>query len=258
MISRVLLVISLVLVPSMAYAWGPLAHMYLGAEALAVGAALHLAIAPLIRRFKWDFLYGNLMADSVIGKKHLPLDDHPHNWSLARALLEDAETDQERAFCLGYLCHLAADTVAHGSYTSRHGNLLHSFAEFRADSFVKRSYWRDAINISSEVQKRNDKFLASRLKTVVLSHQTNRNVFKGYVALSVIGPAGRKLRRSVGLRSRNFAGLGDKSHIKGLYEDSLERMAYVLSDPEDSEVYELDPIGSLGTDKPIKLFNASR
>jgi len=230
--------------------------MYLGAEAIAMGAALHLSLSPLIKRFKWDFLYGNLMADSVIGKKHLPHEHHPHNWELARGLLSDARLDWQRAFCLGYLCHLAADTVAHGPYTSGHGNLKHTFAELRADSFIKHSYWQDAMNISREVQKRNDEFLAARLKTVVLSHRTNTNVFKGYVAFSGIGPVSRKVKRIAGLKSKDFAGLGDSSHIKGLHEDSLERMTHVLMDPEASEVYALDPIGDLGTDNPVKLMSS--
>ena len=66
----------ILLVPSWAFAWGPLTHMYLGSEVIALAPAIPAAVYALIRRYKCDFLYGNIMADSVLGKKHLPFERH--------------------------------------------------------------------------------------------------------------------------------------------------------------------------------------
>jgi hypothetical protein len=228
--------------------------MYLGGEVLALGAALPAAVASLIRRYRSDYLYGNVMADSVLAKKHLPFEDHPHNWDVALNLLSDAGSDSERAFCMGYLSHLAADTVAHGAFTSSYGNLGHTLVEFRADSFIDRDHWSRAVSIKREVQSRNDRFLSRRLRTAFFSHRTNRRIFKGYIAISGMGLAGRKMKRLAGLKGETLHTMGSKRLLDGLHKDSLDRMVRVLSNPEGSKVLDLDPIGSLKPGKIMKVF----
>ena len=48
--------------------------------------------------------------------------------------------------------------------------------------------------------------------------------------------------------------MGSKKLLKGLHNDSLERMVKVISDPEGSSVLDLDPIGSLKPGKILKVF----
>lgn len=69
---KILTVISFVLVPTMAFAWGPLTHTYLGNELFSLASLLPGGIAEVIRRYRKDFIYGNLMADIIVGKKYLP------------------------------------------------------------------------------------------------------------------------------------------------------------------------------------------
>src|SRR5512134_457428 len=117
-ITRIILVLSFLLVPAAAFAWGPLTHIYLGNELFSLGALLPAGILEVIRRYRKDFLYGNIMADIIIGKKYLPDDKCSHSWEVGFDLLRAAKTPQQKSFVYGYLSHLAADTVAHHSYTA--------------------------------------------------------------------------------------------------------------------------------------------
>ncbi len=229
--------------------------MYLGSEALLLGGAvIPAAVSALIRRFRNDFLYGNIMADSILAKKYLPHEHHPHNWDVAIKLYESASSDPERAFSLGYLCHLAADTVAHGPYTSDHGHLAHSFVEFRADSYICQSHWYKALSMNKEVRRRNNRFLARRLRTAFFSHKANRKIFKGYVAFSGLGTVGRKVKHFAGIKNSPLAGLDTEELLKALHDDSLQRMVSVLSDPTGSEVLDMSAIAN--TPEPSAFLKA--
>src|SRR5512145_1180784 len=157
------LIFGFFLIPDLALAWGPLTHMYLGNEIFSYGPLIPAGIYALIRKYRQDFLYGNLMADSIIGKKYLPDDKSSHSWEVALRLLKHAETDAEKAFAYGYLCHLAADTVAHEILTEDMQNMEHTWAELKADSMIKKTYWLQAVTFSRAVQRRNDLFMENSL-----------------------------------------------------------------------------------------------
>ena len=89
---KLLVTLCILLTPTMAFAWGPLTHVYLGNELLSLGALIPAGIFQIIRRYKKDFLYGTLMADLVVGKKYLPEHKNSHNWAFAFELLKSAET----------------------------------------------------------------------------------------------------------------------------------------------------------------------
>jgi hypothetical protein len=228
-------------IPSAAYAWGPLTHIYLANEVLSsLAPMLPVSVYALLRKYRQDFLYGNLMADVVLGKKHVPLEHHPHNWNTATELLKSARTEHERAFCLGYMSHLAADTVAHGQYTAGLSNLSHATLEFQADSLIDHDHWFHALSINSEVTQRNDSFISDKLRCAMFSFKTNRNVFHGWVAFSGLGSAGRAIG--------NFAGLARSpisDELELMHAQSLERIICILNDPLNSEVLTRDAIGDL-------------
>src|SRR3990167_3190525 len=117
-ILKLLIILSVILIPSFAFAWGPLTHVYLGSEIFSLGSLLPAGIYAMIRKYRHDFIYGNLMADIIIGKKFLPDEKNPHSWDTALNLLDSAKTNQQAAFVYGYMSHLAADTIAHGSFMS--------------------------------------------------------------------------------------------------------------------------------------------
>ena len=105
--------------PSRAFAWGPATHVKLASDLLANAGMLPSALALLLTTRRKDYLFGNIAADVVVAKRLSKIKQICHHWATGFAILEDAKTDQGKAFALGYLSHLAADTVAHGKFLPR-------------------------------------------------------------------------------------------------------------------------------------------
>src|SRR4026208_2595812 len=81
----------MLLVPTAAHAWTPGTHIYLGESVLANLQCLPSAVADLLRAFPFDFLYGNIAADSSIAKHSAPLGRHCHYWHAGEEIHELAE-----------------------------------------------------------------------------------------------------------------------------------------------------------------------
>jgi hypothetical protein len=248
MVITLFLIVYFLLIPSNAFAWGPLTHMYLGSEIYYFASLLPAAVAELIRRYRQDFLYGNIMADIVLGKKYSPADKNSHSWEAAAGLMDAATTKPEKAFSLGYMSHLAADTVAHGRYTAGSRNLGHTFLELGADSIIDKGYWIEAVGIDKKVQARNDALLEKCLDVVVFSFKTNKKVFKGALALSCVNK-----ERLTSLFTNSPSRLKKRGLIESLHEESVDRMVDVLSNGTRSEVLKKNPIANL---KRNRLFKA--
>lgn len=224
----VLLIIGFSLVPSFAFAWGPLTHMYLGNEIFSYGPLIPAGIFALIRKYRQDFLYGNLMADSIIGKKYLPDDKSSHSWEVAIRLLNQAETDPEKAFAYGYLSHLAADTVAHEILTDDMRNMEHTWAELKADSMIKKTYWVQSVTFSRAVQKRNDSFMENALDRYLFSYKTNRRIYKSVVFLSFLN---KKRKRAL-----------DRDHLNKLHFESIARTLDLFENGVEAAVLQKSPL----------------
>ncbi|MFN3481227.1 MAG: zinc dependent phospholipase C family protein [Thermodesulfovibrionales bacterium] len=236
---KVIFFLSFFFVPSMAFAWGPLTHFYLGSEILSLGSLIPAGIYSILKKYKHDFLYGNLMADIVIGKKYLPEDKNSHSWDVALNLFDSARTRQQKAFVYGYLSHLAADTVAHGKFTGNRKNIGHTLIELKADSIIDKRYWIQAITINKSVQQRNDVFLERSLERAIFSFKTNKRIFKGMLFLSCFNQ-----KRVGDLIERNLKGFMSPSnnYIQSLHDESIKRIIDVLRNGRDSKVFEDSPI----------------
>ncbi|MBI2614888.1 MAG: zinc dependent phospholipase C family protein [Gemmatimonadetes bacterium] len=140
--------------PAIAHAWTPGTHIFLGESVLANLAQLPAAVADLLRAFPYDFLYGNIAADTSIAKKYAPVGRHCHAWHVGQEIYDLADSEPLRAFGLGYLSHLAADTVAHNFFvprqlviTSRTIALGHSYWETRFETHLGEHYARGAMEV---------------------------------------------------------------------------------------------------------------
>lgn len=224
----ILLVFGFILVPSFAFAWGPLTHVYLGNELLSCAPLLPAGILALLKKHRQDFLYGNIMADMILGKKYLPDDKSSHSWDVGLKLLDQAKTWPERAFSYGYLAHLAADTVAHETLTDEMGNMGHTWVEMKADSIIHKSYWVQTVMISRAVRKRSDLLLQNSLDSFIFSFKTNKRIYKSMVFLSFLN---KKRRRGV-----------DRELIHELHEESIARMLDLLQHGTDSAVLQKSPL----------------
>src|SRR5262245_37826704 len=93
--------------------WGPGIHIQLTRKVLSqIRASLHQTPEhKLVLDHPDAFFYGNIAADLINFKNYGGMKNHCHNWNIQERLSLLAETSLERAFVLGYLCHLAADVV---------------------------------------------------------------------------------------------------------------------------------------------------
>jgi len=229
----------IVFVPTVAFAWGPLTHMYLGNELISLGALIPAGLLEVIRRHRKDFLYGNLMADIIVGKKYLPKHKNSHSWDVAFDLFNAVETKQQKSFVCGYLCHLAADTVAHNIYTAEKRNIGHTLLEMKADCIVDKKYWVQAMEIDRAIQLRNDLFLEQALDRFIFSFKTNKRILKGMVFLTVFNR--EKLSDFI---DRNLiTSLPDRKEIEELQQESLQRIIDLFQHWDKSFVTRESPSG---------------
>lgn len=249
-IFRILLAASFLLVPSVVFAWGPLTHIYLGNELFSLSPLLPAAVYGIISRFRKDFIYGNLMADIIIGKKYLPDNRSSHSWEVAFDLHKAAVTDQQKAFVYGYMSHLAADTVAHNIYTIDTKNLGHTVMEMKADCIIDKKYWMEAVAIDRSVQTRNDLFLEHSLDRLLFSFKTNKRIFKGMVLLSVFN------QEKIGsfIDNKLDTSLPDRQAIEELHEESLDKITDLFQNWENASVVKTNPSGPVYKGRLVKAF----
>ena len=181
--------VALFLFPDPAWAWGPATHVYLGTGVL---DALHLvppAVRALLAAYPHDFLYGSVAADISLAKKYVPEGRHCHHWHVGEEIFAEAHTDRLRAMALGYLAHLAADTVAHNVYvprqlllTSSTKGLGHSYWEHRMDVQLGERHTALARHVVMDHDHSEADALFDRvLSATLFSFRTNRRIFRGMI-----------------------------------------------------------------------------
>jgi hypothetical protein len=177
--------------PHQALAWTPGTHIYLGESVLANLRFLPLGVADLLRAYPFDFLYGNIAADSSIAKHYAPLGRHCHYWHVGQEIHDLAASDALRAFGLGYLSHLAADTIAHNYFVPRQLMLTsstaavgHSYWETRVEAHLGDAYAKTAKDVIRRDHTPADAHLDRIIAPTIFSVRTNRRLFRGMVHLT--------------------------------------------------------------------------
>ena len=181
--------LAILLIPGDAYAWGPATHVYLGQGVLESLHLLPATVRALIATYPLDFLYGSMAADISLAKKYVPEGRHCHHWHVGEEIHDSAETDRLKAVGLGYLAHLAGDTVAHNYFvprqlllTSSSKALGHSYWEHRMDYQLGDAYMRLARRVVMEHDHSAADALFDRvLSATLFSFHTNRRIFRGMI-----------------------------------------------------------------------------
>lgn len=244
------------LFPHAAYAWTPGTHIYLGESVLANLDLLPAAVAELLRAFPFDFLYGNIAADSSIAKKYAPVGRHSHYWHVGQEIHDLAPSDSLRAFGLGYLCHLAADTVAHNFFvprqlvlTSSTASVGHSYWESRVETHLGDAYARSAKDVILQDHSPANAHLDRIISPTIFSVRTNRRLFRGMVHITETQGWQRGMQAA---RDRSRWDLTDQDVERHL-SLSFDFMAGLLSETE-PDTRRLDPSG----ERPLKVAKEMR
>ncbi|MEO8452060.1 MAG: zinc dependent phospholipase C family protein [Gemmatimonadota bacterium] len=181
----------LVVFPRAAHAWTPGTHIFIAEAILANLRLLPNAVADLLHAFPYDFLYGTIAPDTSIAKKYVPPGRHSHFWAIGQETYDYADSDALRAFGLGYLAHLAADTVAHNFFvprqlllTSSTRTMGHSYWELRAETHLSDRFSRRAREIIRLDHSAADGHLGRIISPTLFSIETNRRLFRGLVHLA--------------------------------------------------------------------------
>jgi hypothetical protein len=246
----------LLILPHAAHAWTPGTHIYLGETVLSSLSQLSAPVADLLRAYPFDFLYGNIAADSSIAKHYAPLGRHCHYWHVGQEIHDLAASDALRAFGLGYLCHLAADTVAHNYFvprqlmiTSSTAAVGHSYWETRVETHLGDAYSKSAKDVILLKHAEADAHLDRIISPTIFSVRTNRRLFRGMVHLTE-SSSWQRATQVAREYSRWPLTDEDVEHHLGL---SYDYMVELLGG-EDTTAHQLDPSG----ERPLKMAKELR
>ncbi|MBI5483565.1 MAG: zinc dependent phospholipase C family protein [Deltaproteobacteria bacterium] len=242
----ILTAIAAILFPTDALAWGGGIHLQLGADVLANMGTLPTAVAALLAAYPRDFLYGCIAADITVGKKYTHYLLNCHRWGIGLKILKNAATDRQRACAYGYLCHLAADTIAHNYYVPHKiirsfatVTMKHAYWEMRFETFVDKEIWELAREVCRADQQANDKLLRSVLTTTIFSFGTNKRIFNSIMLLSRL-EKWQEIMHTLSGSSRYQLAESDRDEYLKL---AGEAVFDFLQNPEGSRFLKADPTG---------------
>jgi len=129
--------------------WGPGHHLEFAERVLRRKRELLPArVADLLGAERQAYYYGNIASDIITFKGYGGQYNHCHRWEIVNEMRELSDSPRQEAFILGYLSHLAADTIAHNHFVPYHlaryartKGLGHLYWEMNADRFVNESRW---------------------------------------------------------------------------------------------------------------------
>lgn len=230
-----------------AFAWGAATHVQLASDLMQQLWILPASVAGLLSRHAWSYFYGNVAADVVLAKKLSRIKQICHHWSTGLSILQNAQTDEDRAFGYGYLSHLAADTVAHNKFLPHQFaisrttlNFGHLYWEMRADSHVDPVAWQRLRSTLRRTYPGAHLLLEHHLQDTLLSFRNNQRVFN---RLNMVASM-NSWRRSVEFWARLSRWSLPDDRLAQYRAESLDRIVDVLTRGRASTVLHDDPNGN--------------
>jgi len=203
------LAVLFVLLLALPLAWGPGSHLEFATRTLRARRKLEPSAAQLLRDEPAAFLYGNIAADIINFKGFGGHYNHCHRWTIVGEMRAHATSRAEHAFALGYLAHLAADTIAHNHYVPYHlaryarsKGLGHLYWEMRADALLSDSIWSVIARLKSDrTLDALDELVNQAVPKKALPMRTNKLLFNRVLLSSQRDHWRRGVARLQGLSS---------------------------------------------------------
>ena len=173
-------------------AWGPGHHLEFEHRVWRNRRKLPEATRLLLEEERSAYRYGNIAADIINFKSVGGPYSHCHRWGIVDEMRAMATDRRQEAFCLGYLSHLAADTIAHNHYVPYHlarfartKGLGHLYWEMNADRFVPEERWQVVTKLKALPQLDElDELVNRTVPKKALSMGTNKLLFNHVLLVS--------------------------------------------------------------------------
>ena len=233
--------------PDSAWAWGPVTHLFHGAEVLRDLNNLPTALQQLLGAHRWEYLYGTIAADIVQVKRYTrSIYTHCHSWRVGWKVLGAAKTSPEKAFAYGYLSHLASDTYSHNYFVPTQlvtsfpsSARRHVYWEARFDAQLEDAH-RDLLRgVSSRHFPQCDALVERVVGKTLFSFRTNKRIFESMVTLQHLQRWQATLR-SITARSRFGLAQGEIDRYNGL---CIAGIRDLLAHGDQGIVLKYDPNG---------------
>jgi len=176
-----------------AAAWGPGHHLEFAERVHRRRRELLPSdVARLIDVEREAYDYGNIAADIINFKAFGGAYSHCHRWTIIDDMRELATSPRHEAFILGYLSHLAADTIAHNHFVPYHlaryartKGLGHLYWEMNADRFIPDSRWNRVSSLKAmHALDTLDDLVNRTVPSKALSMRTNKLIFNHVLLVS--------------------------------------------------------------------------
>jgi len=229
--------------------WGPGNHLEFATRTLRLRRRLVPAVGRLLRDEPAAFLYGNIAADIINFKGYGGHYNHCHRWTIVGEMRARATSAAEHAFALGYLAHLAADTIAHNHYVPYHlaryarsKGLGHLYWEMRADGLVPERVWDVIARLKADRSlDALDELVNQAVPRKALPMSANKLLFSRVLLSSQRDRWRRGVAQLQGLSSAPL----DPEFLEHFRRAAVGRIRMAL-DPEGlAQLLHLDPTGKL-------------
>ena len=176
-----------------AVAWGPGHHLEFAERVYRRRKELLPDdVGRLLQEQREAYYYGNIAADIINFKAFGGSYGHCHRWGIIEDMRAIGRTPRQEAFILGYLSHLAADTIAHNHFVPYHlaryartKGLGHLYWEMNADRFVPESRWEIVSGLKAqEALHELDELVNATVPKKALSMRTNKLIFNHVLLVS--------------------------------------------------------------------------
>jgi hypothetical protein len=239
-------------------AWGPGHHLEFAARVLRRRKeTLPAETADLLEAQSDAYYYGNLAADIINVKAFGGHQNHCHRWTIVEEMRDRADSPGEQAFVMGYLSHLAADTIAHNHFVPYHlarfartRGLGHLYWEMNADRWIPEQRWgivtrlKDSPDLASM-----DELINASVPRKAFSMGTNKLIFNHLLLVSERRSWRRGIERMHPIEKVSLS----KGFLELFQRAAVERVRLALQRRGPEKLAHLDTTGKAAQKEAMRI-----